>query len=70
MFNKDSIIEPLRKEIDHLRQDIKQLRELAEHLNTENKGLKEKLAAAKKTSPNSSKPPSSDVVNPPQSGLL
>lgn len=66
MFNKDSIIEPLRKEIDHLRQDIKQLRELVEHLNTENKGLKEKLAAAKKNSHNSSKPPSSDVVKPPK----
>ena len=66
MFNKDSIIEPLRKEIDRLRQDIKQLRELVEHLNTENKGLKEKLAAAKKNSHNSSKPPSSDVVKPPK----
>ena len=58
MVNKDTIIEPLRKEIDHLRQEIKQLQELVEHFYLENKDLKEKLAAAKKNSQNSSKTPS------------
>jgi hypothetical protein len=64
MANKDSIIEPLIKEIDSLRYEIQQLRELVDNLNTQNKRLKEKLAASKKNSRNSSKPPSSDIVKP------
>jgi len=64
MSSKGSIIEPLRKEIDSLREEIRQLRELVDQLKSENKRLKEKLAASKKNSRNSSKPPSSDIVKP------
>ena len=64
MSNKDSIIEPLRNEMESLREEIRQLRELVDQLRSENKRLKEKLAASKKNSRNSSKPPSSDIVKP------
>jgi regulator of replication initiation timing len=64
MSQKDSIIEPIRKEIDSLREEIRQLRELVDPLKSENKRLKEKLAASKKNSRNSSKPPSSDISKP------
>ena len=67
MSNKGSIIEPLRKEIDSLRQEIQQLREILDEHKSENKRLKEELAAAKKNSRNSSKPPSSDIVKPKKS---
>jgi transposase len=64
MSNQGSIIEPLRKEIDSLREEIRQLRGLVDTLTSEKKRLKEKLAASKKNSRNSSKPPSSDIVKP------
>jgi hypothetical protein len=64
MVNKHSIIEPWLKEIDSLRQEIQQLRQIVDNLNAQNKRLKEKLAASKKNSRNSSKPPSSDIVKP------
>ena len=66
MANYDSIIEPLLKEIDSLRQENQQLREFVDNINRENQSLKEKLAASKKNSRNSSKPPSSDFVKPPK----
>ncbi len=64
MANNDSIIEPLLKEIETLRQENRQLREIVENMNTEIHTLKEKLAASRKNSRNSSKPPSSDIVKP------
>jgi len=66
MANKNAIIEPLIKEIEGLRQENQQLREFVDNLNRENQTLKEKLAASKKNSRNSSKPPSSDFVKPPK----
>jgi transposase len=64
MANNDSIIEPLLKEIETLRQENRQLREVVENMNSEIHTLKEKLAASRKNSRNSSKPPSSDIVKP------
>ena len=64
MVNNDSIIEPLIKEIDSLRQENRQLREVVENMNGEINTLKEKLVTSKKNSNNSSKPPSSDIVKP------
>lgn len=62
MANINAIIEPLLKEVESIRQENRQLRELVEILNKDIYTLKDKLAAAKKTSQNSSKPPSSDIV--------
>lgn len=64
MSNQGSIIELLRKEIESLRQENRQFREVIDQLKSENKHLKEKLAASNKNSRNSSKPPSSDITNP------
>ena len=64
MANKDGIIEPLVKETESLRQENEQLRDIVETLNRKIDTLEEKLAAAKKDSCNSSKPPSSDIVKP------
>lgn len=67
MANKDSIIESLVKEIASLRLENRQLRDVVDNMNRELNTLKEKLAASKKTSRNSSKPPSSDIVKPSKS---
>ena len=66
MANRNSIIEPLVKEIESLRQENRQLREIVETLNRKINALEEKLASSKKNSRNSSKPPSSDIVKPPK----
>ena len=62
MANKNSILEPLIKENERLRQENKQLQDSVETLNKRINTLEEKLAALKKNSRNSSKPPSSDIV--------
>ena len=64
MANKNSILEPLIKENERLRQENKQLQDSVETLNKRINTLEEKLAALKKNSRNSSKPPSSDIVKP------
>jgi transposase len=64
MTNNNSILEPLIKEIESLRQENQQLREVVDNMNRELNTLKDELAAAKKNSRNSSKPPSSDIVKP------
>jgi len=66
MTNKNSIIETLLKENERLRQENRQLRDIVETLNRRIDTLEEKLAASKKNSRNSSKPPSSDIVKPPK----
>ena len=64
MANKNSILEPLLKENERLRQENRQLREIVENLNRRITALEEKLASSRKNSRNSSKPPSSDIVKP------
>ncbi len=64
MSNTNDIIESLTKENARLRQENKQLRDIVETLNRRIDTLEEKLAASKKTSRNSSKSPSSDIVKP------
>ena len=64
MSNANGIIESLIKENEGLRQENRQLREIVETLNRKLITLEEKLAASKKNSRNSSKPPSSDIVKP------
>lgn len=64
MSNANGIIESLIKENESLRQENRQLREIVETLNRKINTLEEKLAASKKNSRNSSKPPSSDIVKP------
>jgi transposase len=64
MANKNAIIAQLLKENESLRQENRQFREIVDNLNRKNKTLEEKLAALKKNSRNSSKPPSSDIVKP------
>ncbi len=64
MANENAIIEPLIKEIESLRQENRQLREVVDNLNKRIVALEDKLAVSKKTSRNSSKPPSSDIVKP------
>jgi transposase len=64
MSKTNAIIESLTKENARLRQENKQLREIVETLNRRIDNLEEKLVASKKTSRNSSKPPSSDIVKP------
>lgn len=66
MANKNSILEPLIKENERLRQENKQLQDSVETLNKRINTLEEKLAALKKNSRNSSKPPSSDIVKSPK----
>ena len=66
MANKNSILEPLIKENERLRQENKQLQDSVETLNKRINTLEEKLATLKKNSRNSSKPPSSHIVKPPK----
>ena len=67
MANKESILEPLIRENERLRQENRQLRDIVETLNSRINTLEEKLAGSKKNSRNSSKPPSSDIVKPKKS---
>ena len=64
MANENAIIEPLIKEIESLRQENRQLREVVDNLNKKMVALEDKLAVSNKNSRNSSKPPSSDIVKP------
>ena len=56
MANKESILEPLIRENERLRQENKQLQDSVETLNKRINTLEEKLAALKKNSRNSSNP--------------
>ena len=50
MANENVIIEPLIKEIESLRQDYRQLREVVDNLNKKLVALEDKLAVSKKNS--------------------
>lgn len=52
--------------IERLIEENRQLRETVSFLNSQIEELKEQIAKLKKTSRNSSKPPSSDIVKPPK----
>jgi hypothetical protein len=64
MDDKDIIIERLLQEIAELRQQVVSLTQINEKLVADNCLLRERIARLEKNSSNSSKPPSSDIINP------
>lgn len=64
MDDKDIIIERLLLKIDELGHQVVTLTQINEKLVAENRLLKDRIARLEKNSSNSSKPPSSDIVNP------
>ncbi len=64
MVDKDLIIAQLLRQNEQLSQQVQLLTEENQQLAEDNKKLCERIARLEKNSSNSSKPPSSDIVNP------
>ena len=64
MTNKDVIIAQLLRQNEQQTNQIRLLTEQNIKLHTENQELRERIARLEKNSLNSSKPPSSDIINP------
>ena len=65
-FNDTEVKQLIAEAIAPLMARIAELENRVVELKTENTALKAKVARLKKNSSNSSKPPSSDIVKPPQ----
>ena len=64
MTNKDVIIAQLLRQNEQQANQIGLLTEQILQLHNENQELRERIARLEKNSSNSSKPPSSDIINP------